>query len=353
MFLIVSIIVSVCSIGVVTTSAATAAPTGLTLTNKIGYLHIQWNKVSGALNYKMEYRTSKTPNWRSVTTTQNYWNISNPQSGVKFDIRITSLSKQGYIGKTSNIVTITYVEAPKNIVLSNAVNNIQVTWSGVNGAYGYRVAYKPVNTLQGYWSYKTANGVSTTIPTKFAGVKYYVQIQSLGQSGYNSSYTGVKSICRLGRPKASGKADIQPKDGKSSARKDCYVKGFELKFSPTTGAVRYQIAWYLNGNPNGCFYTGAYVKKDWLHENVDTTANINEAARVWDGDIWYNDCFYINRNKSFDMNKAQLSAFQVRAISEDGSCSAWSQSFKISIPLTFITGVYKPYYDTKTGRTYY
>lgn len=158
-FLIVSIIASVCAIGVFTSSAATAAPTGLSLSNKNGYLHIQWNRVSGAMNYKMEYRTSKTPYWRAITTTQNYWNINNPQSGVKFDIRVTSLSKAGYIGGTSGIKTITYYIATPSITqIQNQAAGQQVWWTAIKGAVSYVIYFG--STSRGWVGHETVHSNS-------------------------------------------------------------------------------------------------------------------------------------------------------------------------------------------------
>ena len=95
-FLIVSIIVSVCSVGIFASSAAVAKPAAPkigSVNNFNGFVNVNWSRVSGAAQYCMWYQVGNNTKWNWVCTTKTYWNIQHPVPGTKFTIKISAMNK--------------------------------------------------------------------------------------------------------------------------------------------------------------------------------------------------------------------------------------------------------------------
>lgn len=95
-FLLVSIIVSVCSVGIFASSAAVAKPAAPkigSVNNFNGFVNVNWSRVSGAAQYCMWYQVGNNTKWNWECTTKTYWNIQHPVHGTKFTIKISAMNK--------------------------------------------------------------------------------------------------------------------------------------------------------------------------------------------------------------------------------------------------------------------
>ena len=122
-----------------------AAPKVSSVTNAVGGITIKWGKVTGAVKYRVFYKT--TGSWKKLTdTTSTSYTWKKAKSGTKYSFTVRCLSATGK-SYTSNYDTtgksITYVAAPKvSSVKGNAKSGVTIKWGKVTGAVKYRVYYK-------------------------------------------------------------------------------------------------------------------------------------------------------------------------------------------------------------------
>ena len=137
------------SVMIISASAATApkAPEKVSATQTTSSITLSWSKVSGATGYRIYYKFPRDLHWKtavdSTTATSKTWN--NLPSGETYIFAVKSYTKSGNTttwGGYTEFTTATKPAAPKKVVASQTESAIQLTWSEVKGATGYRVHYK-------------------------------------------------------------------------------------------------------------------------------------------------------------------------------------------------------------------
>ena len=192
---------------------------------------------------KGSYRLAKTPNPLHAVSTYSF--TSSDPSVAKVDSttgRITGL-KKGTVTvtmKSSNgkmaAVTVNVdggapqpvAEKPGAAALSvgNTAAGLKASWNKVANAVSYIVYYRPADVAA--WSSAATDATSFVIPGAKSGVKYCVQVQTVGAEGVKGAYSKVKSMTYLDRVVITGIAN----SGGSAV----------LKWNAVGGANGYQIA---------------------------------------------------------------------------------------------------------------
>ena len=197
LFLIFSIIISVCSVGIFTTSAATAVPASPkigSVNNFNGFVNINWSRASGAAQYCMWYQVGNNTKWNWVCTTKTYWNIQHPLPGTKFTIKISAMNKNRVHSDYSATKTITYVLYTPSYGISYTKDKkkFDVHWSKIEGATEYEAVYfykgEKIEAYRGKetsFVHKDKSGNSSIA----AGGPYYYQVRAVCKASNNKSYS--------------------------------------------------------------------------------------------------------------------------------------------------------------------
>ncbi len=167
---------------------------------------IKWNKVNGAANYRVFYKTGNGSYVKLTDTTSTSYTWSGAKAGTKYTFTVRCLSSDG------KNCTSAYNQGKEITVLSmpgissiRAVNSgTQINWTKVAGAEKYKVFRKTGN---GAWSI-----IGTTASTSFTdtnaakGTEYVYTVRCVSKDGkiYTSGYseTGMK-FTALATPKIS------------------------------------------------------------------------------------------------------------------------------------------------------
>lgn len=126
---------------------APAAPASVTAAQNTSAIKLTWSKVSGATGYRIYYKLPADLSWRTAvsSTTATTHTFKNLPEGQHYVFAVRSYLKSGSKvtwGGYRQITTSTQTPAPSKITAKQNTSAIQLTWSRVNSAYGYRIYYK-------------------------------------------------------------------------------------------------------------------------------------------------------------------------------------------------------------------
>ena len=257
----------------------TATPKISSVTNTAKGIQLSWDKVSGAEQYRVYYKTS-SDGWKKICdTASSSYTWTGAQSGTKykFTVRCLASDEKTFTSGYDTVGTsIDYIATPKLTSIYADGDGTTVKWEKVNGAENYKVLRK---TADGSWE-KIANTTSTGYTDNTAKLKsnYYYTVRCLSEDGktYVSSYNGT-GIMAVAEPKIS------------SVSKES--TGISISWSRVSGAEKYRVLYKANG------------ESSW-HKVVDTDAT----SYVW------------TKAKS-----DTTYTFTVRCISDDGT--AYTSTF--------------------------
>ncbi|MDR2911175.1 MAG: fibronectin type III domain-containing protein [Bacteroidales bacterium] len=187
----------------VSATTAPAIPTGLSVTSKAMVENplkyeaaIKWNTVTGATGYKVE-RSINDGSWAeiapSVTTTT--YTDSNLEPNTKYSYRVRSYNGNGDESDYPVAASATTaIDAPAGLS-ATAVSNTQInlSWTAVTGATGYRVERSPNGTSN--WTQIIASVTATTYNNTglAAGTIYYYRVRAHNASGSNSAFSTIEN----------------------------------------------------------------------------------------------------------------------------------------------------------------
>ena len=192
---------------------------------------ISWEKVSGAENYRVYYKTASS-GWTKITdtTSTSYtWTGAKGGTNYTFTVRCTTADGKTYMsGYDTTGKSLKYVAAPTISSVSNVETGVSITWGKVSGAENYRVYYK---TGSGSWT-KIADTTSTSYIWKGAksGTDYTFTVRCITSDGksYTSGYdTKGKSIKYVAAPTISSVSNVE--------------KGVSISWGKVSGAEKYRV----------------------------------------------------------------------------------------------------------------
>ncbi len=219
--------------------------------NANGGVKLTWNKVTGAVKYRIFYK--KNGKWTKIAdTTGTSYTWKGAASGTSYIFTVRCVSSDGSY-YTSNYNTsgksIRYIAAPVISKIENTNGGVKLTWGKVSGAAKYRVFYKK----NGKWT-KIADTTGTGYTWKGAksGTKYTFTVRCVSSDGktFTSGYNAAgKSIRYLAQP------EIKKFEVNNS--------GLKITWGKVTGAAKYRV-----------YYKTA---KGWkqLRETSGTSCTIN------------------------------------------------------------------------------
>ncbi len=221
-----------------------SAPATPSLVAGNGQLTASWAAVSGATGYDVYWSSSNDsgtiPPANTKGSTELSATITGLANGTTSFVWIKAKNAFGSSGfsMSANGVPIPPPEAPAVPTIHAGNGYFVVSWTAVNGASGYAVAWSGTNdqatiTVSNMKSTTEANCQVTGLVN---GGTYYVWVRasnSAGTSGYSSYASGIPVL----PPAAPGTPTLTGADGQVS-----------VSWPPVSGAAGYDVYWHTENN---------------------------------------------------------------------------------------------------------
>ncbi len=150
----------------ITSGSSCSAPAGLSASSiTTSSATVNWNAVSGAVSYDVDYKTSASGTWTNAATatTATSANLAGLASGTVYDWRVRtncSGSSSSYSASQFTTGSVAACNAPTGLTSSAiTTNSATISWSAASGAVSYDVDYKL--TSSGTWT-NAATGITGT-----------------------------------------------------------------------------------------------------------------------------------------------------------------------------------------------
>ena len=194
-----------------------------------GGVKLTWNKVNGAVKYRVYYKGRK--GWtRMVDTTSTSYIDKDVSSGRNYTYTVRCISADGKSftsGYDSKGTTLKYIAAPEISKLENVNGGVKISWGKVSGATKYRVYYKG---SKGWTKMVDTTSTSYTDKDVSSGRNYTYTVRCITSdakkftSGYNPTGKSVKYVAT-------------PKISKTEVTYD----GVKLTWNKVAGAEKYRV----------------------------------------------------------------------------------------------------------------
>ncbi len=191
---------------------------------------ISWKKTTGADKYEIFRKTTGAYESLGVTADGSVTSFEdkNVSNNVKYFYIVRAINEKGYDNLASS-VSITHLDAPTTLKLTNDNGKVIVSWSKVNGATGYRVYRSTVNadgtkTAPKYISDKITALTFTDKNVK-SGTTYEYSVRVYSGNDFSDLYA-EKSVIYLATPDVSVEST---------------VKGVKVAWDKIAGATGYIV----------------------------------------------------------------------------------------------------------------
>lgn len=172
-------------------------PTGLAVTS-VGTTtaSIDWNDVSGAVDYTVRWREVGTSTWSSGPVATSGANFTGLAEGTTYETQVSANCSGGSSAYTSSVTFTTDVTAPTCstptglTVTAVGTTTASIDWADVSGAVDYTVRWREVGTST--WSSGTVGTSGGQFTGLTEGTTYETQVNtncSGSSSGFTSSVT--------------------------------------------------------------------------------------------------------------------------------------------------------------------
>jgi Metallo-peptidase family M12/Fibronectin type III domain/Secretion system C-terminal sorting domain/Reprolysin family propeptide len=172
-------------------------PTNLVATPGASTVALTWTGVSGATNYRVQWKRTTTSSWGvPQTVTGTSATISGLFSSTAYNVRVAALCGtvvSSYITTTFTTTSSgggggTTCNAPTNFTAAPAINSATLNWSAATSANSYTVQWKTASSST--WSGQVViTGSTYTIPNLIASTAYNTRISSNCSSGASAFTT--------------------------------------------------------------------------------------------------------------------------------------------------------------------
>ena len=193
-----------CAVGTSTYTTATfttlqagsscGTPANLSTSFSPGYAQVNWNAVSGASYYEIQWKLSNSSSWGTTQTmSYPYITLGNLTGLASYNVRVRAICSAG----TSSYATTTFTmpvsgsgscETPANLTAGNLTSTTaSVYWDAVSGALSYSIRLR----VSGSATWFTFSGLPSSVVNvqNFSpGTSYDAMVQATCTSG-NSSFS--------------------------------------------------------------------------------------------------------------------------------------------------------------------
>ena len=203
---------------------------------------VSLNKTALTLDVGKSYTLTKTVSPSNAVTSYNWSSSNTSVATVDSNGKVTAkkagtatITVKTSNGKTANCKVTVNLPTPQITSLANTTGGIKISWNKVDGAYGYRLYYKPVSG--GWKRFKDTTATSFTdsgvVPNKTE--TYTIRcidkngntISGFNSTGWSKKYTPVAPTI--------SKLDITTGGIKLSWNKIAGVYGYRLYYKPASG----------------------------------------------------------------------------------------------------------------------
>ena len=200
----------------------------VTIKNTTKGIYLKWAKVAGVTEYKIYRQKSGSSKWTLIDTTEKTtYTDKTAKSGSKYYYRVRAA--KGKVMSGYNVVSKTFLTAPKLSSVKNTASGVKVSWGEVAGADNYKIYRKSGNgsykcigeTTKLYYTDKTAKSNSS----------YTYMVKAYKGKTYSSYNTGL-TLKYIAAPKVETKN---------------YTKSIKLSWNEVRGAKEYTVYRKANG----------------------------------------------------------------------------------------------------------
>jgi hypothetical protein len=241
-------------IGLNTTSITTSSAT------------LNWSAVSGATNYKVDYKLSTDTTWivLNAATTSTSASLSGLSSFSNYDWRVQTNCTSGTSSfAQSSFTTLSSCTAPGSLATTSiTTNSATINWGSAAGAASYRVEYKARSA--GSWTLVDSTTTSTTAALSglSSATQYDWRVRTNCSPGY-SSYTqdSFTTLIPCGNP-----ATLNLDSSTSSSAM--------LTWAAVSGANNYAVDYKLKSS-------GTWISTAGTTSNSITISGLSEGSYDW------------------------------------------------------------------------
>ena len=197
---------------------------------------LTWNKVTGATEYQVLAKTSKSGSWKKVAITSSTSYTYKAESGKYCYMTVKAVNGSSVSTYNSTGLNVKFLAQPTISKLSNTSKGIKITWGKVTGAQKYQVLVK--TSQNGTWkSVGTTTKTDVTYTKAQSGKTYYFSVKAIADDGKTvSTYstTGTKLLF-LSQPEIT--------------RLKSTTKGVSVTWEASQGAGQYKV--YVKTSKDG------------------------------------------------------------------------------------------------------
>ena len=155
------------------------AQPSLTLSNvaSSGKIKVAWEKVDGAVSYKVYRAASKSGTYTLVkTTTSKSYTDSTAEAGKTYYYKVRALHENTDANSAYSAIKSRTCDLPQpEVSIALSSGKPKVTWKKIDGAVSYEI-YRATSKDGNYTLMKTSTGSSYTNTSAVAGKTYYYKV---------------------------------------------------------------------------------------------------------------------------------------------------------------------------------
>ena len=161
-----------------------------------GKIKLEWDKIEGAVKYKIYRRVGKSGSYKSYETTTSTEFIDNDTTPGKvyyYKVKAVHSNSSANSAKSSGVGQTCKLERP-DVTVKLSSGNPKLTWDKVEGAAKYYV-YRATSEDGKYTKIKTTTSLKYTDKSVEEGTTYYYKVKAVhSNSSANSAYSFIVSI---------------------------------------------------------------------------------------------------------------------------------------------------------------
>lgn len=172
-------------------ASAVATPVLTGVSNVVNGVYVRWNAVSGATGYRVYRRGAGQTTWTYLGTVKTtYFTDTKATSGAYWRYTVVAESGNALSAFDTNGLYLKHVATPKMKSVANRTEGINISWSSVGGATGYRIYRRSAG--QTTWTYLgTVTSTSYTDKNVVKNTYYRYTVRAVSGNVYSYFESGL------------------------------------------------------------------------------------------------------------------------------------------------------------------